>query len=99
MDDISTVAMGIALSRSSTGVVEAIRIGLGGVAATPVRAYQTEAVLLAQRWDESSLRKAAQVLKAEFKPIDDHRGSAAYRRAMLGNLLWKFYTETKEVTV
>lgn len=99
MDDISTVAMGIALRRTSTGVVEAIRIGLGGVAARPVRAYQTEAVLLGQRWDESSLRKAAQVLKAEFKPIDDHRGSAAYRTAMLGSLLWKFYTETQEVPV
>ncbi len=99
MDDISTVAMGIALRRTSNGVVGAIRIGLGGVAATPVRAYQTEAVLLGQRWDESSLRKAVQVLKAEFKPIDDHRGSAAYRTAMLGNLLWKFYTETQEVPV
>ncbi len=97
MDDISTVAMGIAMQRSSTGRVEAIRIGLGGVAATPVRAYQTEAALLGQPWEESSLRKAAQVLKAEFKPIDDHRGSAAYRTAMLGNLLWKFYTETPEV--
>lgn len=99
MDDISTVAMGIALSRSSTGVVEAIRIGLGGVAATPVRAYQTEALLTGQPWDEPSLRKAAQLIKAEFKPIDDHRGSAAYRTAMLGNLLWKFYDETQEVAV
>lgn len=39
------------------------------------------------------------MIKAEFKPIDDHRGSAAYRTAMLGNLLWKFYSETQEVPV
>lgn len=99
MDDISTVSMGIALRRKSTGVVEAIRIGLGGVAATPVRAYQAEAVLLGQSWDESSLRKAAQVIKEEFRPMDDHRGSAAYRTAMLGSLLWKFYAETQGVPV
>ncbi|MDW8426222.1 MAG: FAD binding domain-containing protein [Meiothermus sp.] len=97
MDDISTVAMGVALSRSRSGQVETIRIGLGGVAATPVRAYQTEAFLLGKPWDESSLRKAVQVIKAEFQPIDDHRGSAAYRTAMLGSLLWKFYSETQGV--
>lgn len=42
LDDISTVAAAFAL-RLEAGVVQHIRIGLGGVAATPVRAYQTEA--------------------------------------------------------
>ncbi|GEM82878.1 xanthine dehydrogenase small subunit [Meiothermus hypogaeus] len=98
LDDISTVAAAFAL-RLEEGRVAQLRIGLGGVAATPLRAYQTEAFLVGQPWGEPSIRKAAQVIKAEFKPIDDHRGSAAYRTAMLGNLLWKFYSETQEVTV
>ncbi|MDX2005873.1 MAG: FAD binding domain-containing protein [Meiothermus sp.] len=97
VDDISTVAMGVAMRRGRGGAVEAIRIGLGGVAATPVRAYKAEAALLGQPWDARAVGRAAEVIRAEFRPIDDHRGSAAYRTAMLGSLLEKFYAETSEV--
>ncbi|RIH75586.1 Carbon monoxide dehydrogenase medium chain [Meiothermus taiwanensis] len=98
LDDISTVAAAFAL-RLEAGVVQHIRIGLGGVAATPVRAYQTEAFLQGKPWDERTVRAAAEVIRGEFRPIDDHRGSAAYRTAMLGNLLQKFHAETAEVAV
>jgi len=98
MDDISTVAAAFAL-RLEAGLVQHIRIGLGGVAATPVRAYQTEAFLQGKPWDGRTVRAAAEVIRGEFRPIDDHRGSAAYRTAMLGNLLHKFYAETTEVWV
>lgn len=98
MDDISTVAAGFALELEGH-TVKAIRIGLGGVAATPVRAHKTEAALLGKPWDARTVRAAAEVARAEFKPIDDHRGSAAYRVEMLGRLLEKFYTETEGVRV
>lgn len=98
MDDISTVAVALAL-RLEEGAVRSIRIGLGGVAPTPVRAYQTEAFLQDKPWDERTVRAAAEIIRGEFKPIDDHRGSAAYRAAMLGNLLQKFHAETAEVGV
>jgi xanthine dehydrogenase small subunit len=98
MDDISTVAFGLALEREAE-VVKTIRIGLGGVAATPVRAYQTEASLIGKVWDERNIRLASEVIKSEFQPIDDHRGSSAYRLAMLGKLLEKAFVETSEVLV
>ncbi len=97
MDDISTVAVGIALEQNLDQTVRKIRIGLGGVAATPVRAYQAEASLEGKPWNLSNVQVAAQILREEFKPIDDHRGSAAYRVAMLGRLLEKFYHELEEV--
>jgi xanthine dehydrogenase small subunit len=96
MDDISTVAFGLALEREA-GVIKTVRIGLGGVAATPVRAYKTEAVLVGKPWDKRSVRLATEVVKTEFQPIDDHRGSSAYRLAMLGKLLEKAFIETSEV--
>ncbi|MCX7783649.1 MAG: FAD binding domain-containing protein [Meiothermus sp.] len=98
MDDISTVAAGFAL-RLDGNRVQSVRMGLGGVAATPVRAYQTETFLLGKPWDERTVRAASEILRGEFRPIDDHRGSAAYRTAMLDRLLWKFFTETQEVPV
>lgn len=100
MDDISTVAMGLALELEADPVglntVKSIRIGLGGVAATPVRAYKAEAALVGKSWDERNVRLASDVIKTEFQPIDDHRGSAAYRVAMLSRLLEKFFVETAE---
>lgn len=99
-DDISSVAVGIALDLDGE-VVRSVRIGLGGVAATPIRAYATEEALTGQPWMERTVREAARVLRGEGTPLDDHRASAAYRAAMLEQALLKFYFEKtgQEVTV
>ena len=92
-DDISSVAAGIALDVRD-GLVERARIGLGGVAATPVRALITEAALEGRPWDADTVRAAAAVMASEGTPIDDHRASAAYRSAMLGTALPRLYART-----
>jgi xanthine dehydrogenase small subunit len=92
-DDISSVAVGYAL-RLDGGVIGHARIGLGGVAATPLRASATEAALVGQPWNEATAAAAADVLAAEGTPIDDQRASAAYRAAMMGQSLLKFYYES-----
>lgn len=92
VDDISSVAVALALDLEH-GRVSRVRIGLGGVAATPVRARATEHALLGQRWDADTVERAAEVLAAEGAPIDDVRASAAYRRAMLGQALRRFHVE------
>jgi xanthine dehydrogenase small subunit len=89
-DDISSVAVGFALDVVD-GEVRKARIGLGGVAATPIRALATEAALEGRPWSADTIEAAAQVLAAEGTPIDDQRASAAYRSAMLGNSLRKLY--------
>ncbi|MGV9665519.1 xanthine dehydrogenase small subunit [Nocardia niigatensis] len=94
-DDISSVAVAFALDIED-GVVRTARIGLGGVAATPVRAYDTEAALEGRRWTESTVAEAAQVLRGEGTPLDDHRASARYRSAMLGESLRKLFAATAE---
>jgi xanthine dehydrogenase small subunit len=91
-DDISSVAVALALDVRD-GVVQRAGIGLGGVAATPIRATATEAALTGRPWDEETVRRAAAVLAGEGTPIDDHRSSAAYRRAMLGQSLHKLFAE------
>jgi xanthine dehydrogenase small subunit len=87
-DDISSVAVAFALDVEH-GTVTKARIGLGGVAATPIRATATEQVLEGGPWDAEAVEQAATVLQAEGTPIDDQRASAPYRRAMLGNALRK----------
>ena len=70
-------------------------IGVGGVAATPVRARQTEAALLGQPWNADTVMAAMATLRAEFQPISDMRASAAYRQTVLGNLLQRFWLESQ----
>jgi xanthine dehydrogenase small subunit len=91
-DDISSVAVGFAIDVRD-GVVAKARIGLGGVAATPVRALATEAALEGRPWAAEVVREAAQVMRAEGTPMDDHRASAAYRSATLGTALLKLHAE------
>jgi xanthine dehydrogenase small subunit len=58
--------------------VARIGIGAGGVAATPVRAVQTEAFLAGQPWTQATCARPSACC-AEFQPISDMRASAAYR--------------------
>jgi xanthine dehydrogenase small subunit len=89
-DDISSVAVGYALDIVD-GVVQRARIGLGGVAATPLRALATEQALEGRPWTEEVARRAAAVMAGEGTPMDDHRASASYRSAMLGQSLLRLY--------
>lgn len=92
-DDISSVAVAFSLSVDD-GTVTRAAIGLGGVAATPLRATATEQALVGCPWSEDTVRAAAEVLRAEGTPMDDHRASGRYRVAMLGRSLEKLYAET-----
>ncbi|SSC23208.1 Molybdopterin dehydrogenase, FAD-binding with CO dehydrogenase flavoprotein, C-terminal domain, partial [Klenkia terrae] len=91
-DDISSVAVAFGLDVVD-GVVAAARIGLGGVAATPIRALATEQALVGRPWPD--VAAAADVLGGEGTPLDDHRASAAYRAAMLRQSLLKFAAENE----
>jgi xanthine dehydrogenase small subunit len=95
-DDISSVAVGYSVEVVN-GVVGSARIGLGGVAATPLRARATEDALTGRPWTEKTVREAAAVLATEGTPMDDHRASASYRSAMLGQSLLRFYAQNLAV--
>ena len=95
-DDISAICLALSLRIEDEHVVSA-SIGVGGVAATPVRARQTEAVLTGQRWRPALVHDAMKTLRDEFQPISDMRASAAYRSEVLGNLLQRFWMEQQGV--
>ncbi len=94
-DDISSIAVAFSIELDD-GHVRKARIGLGGVAATPVRALDTEAALEGRPWTAGTVRAAAQVLQREGTPMDDHRASSPYRSAMLGQSLMKLHAENPQ---
>lgn len=89
-DDISSVSVAIAL-QVADGAVTSARIGLGGVAATPIRASATEDFLVGRPWTADTVAAAAAIMAGEGTPIDDMRASAPYRSAMLRQSLLKFH--------
>ena len=95
-DDISAVCLAVRLQLAD-GRVQSASVGVGGVAATPVRAWQTEAALTGQPWSADTARQAGAVLRGEFRPISDMRASAAYRSAVLGNLLERLWLDSQGV--
>jgi len=63
---------------------DGVRIVLGAVAPTPIRAKRAETALEGQILTEALAEKVGQIAAEEAKPISDVRSSAEYRRAMVG---------------
>jgi len=95
-DDISAVCLVLQmqLSQETPPRIEQVCIGAGGVAATPVRAHQTEAQLRDHAWTADTLAQAQTTLQNEFNPISDLRASGEYRRRVLGALLHRAWLES-----
>jgi len=83
---ISKVVMALAWQEGSKGWSD-VRVALGSVAPTPIRATATEAVLEGARPTPEVADRAAETLASELSPIDDVRSTADYRRAVSARAL------------
>ena len=92
--DISAICAAFALQLDDGKVTE-IRIAMGGMAAIPKRAALAEASLRGKTWDETAVSVAMQQLEQDFTPLSDMRASASYRTRAAGNLLYRFFLETR----
>jgi xanthine dehydrogenase small subunit len=85
---ISKVVLALAWRTSGDGQPWTdVRLALGSVAATTVRARSTEAVLEGVRPTRETADAAVTALTGELQPIDDVRSTADYRRAVAGRVL------------
>ncbi|GIK42598.1 MAG: dehydrogenase [Chloroflexota bacterium] len=72
------------LVSATNGAPDTIRIALGAVAPTPIRARQAEELVLGRgNLNPETIAEAARMAADEAKPIDDVRSSAWYRRRMV----------------
>ena len=81
--DIAAVGVGVRLSLDGGNIGEA-RICLGAVAATIIRATDAENALTSQTPSTELFAKAAELAQAASNPISDVRGSAEFRRHLVG---------------
>ena len=81
---VAKISVGVAMTFRE-GQPEWVRVALGGAASTVLRAVETEGALAAGGYD--ALQKAKEAIRAEVRPVDDHRSSREYRREMAAVLL------------
>ncbi len=81
-EDKALVGLAAALAVDD-GVCRSARLGLGGVARSPVALTQAERALEGAPLTTATIHDAAEVAAGEVEPIDDLQGTAEYRRAMV----------------
>jgi carbon-monoxide dehydrogenase medium subunit len=79
--ELATVGVAVTLT-----LEDEIRIVLGAVAPTPIRAKKAEVLLSGRKIDAALIERAAQSALEESRPISNVRANAAYRREMVGVL-------------
>ena len=94
-DDYATVAVAAIVTLDGDRCREA-RIALGSVGVTPLRGRAAEALLSGERISEGLVEAAGEAVKAEVDPLSDHRGSAAYKRAMAAVMVRRALTQAWE---
>jgi len=83
--DISAVCVGVQV-RLEDDLLKSVRIVLGAVGPTPMRAKGTEVLLEGAKWSMALTARAALKASEESMPITDVRASAEYRRNMVAAL-------------
>jgi xanthine dehydrogenase small subunit len=86
--DIASVNSALRLRLDPEGVVRDLTLAVGGVAPVPLVARETAATLRGRVLDAAAVREAGRALDAEIAPIDDVRGTAAYKRELARRLLF-----------
>ena len=82
-DDYATVSAAAVLTLDkSNKTIADVRIALGSVGVTPIRATAAEAVLRGQPLKTEAFAEAGEKAKEAVDPISDFRGSAGYKKDM-----------------
>jgi len=89
--DLPIVGVGV-LVTASNGTFQDVKIALGAVAPTPIRARRAESFLFGKPVNDQSIRKAAEEAMMESKPITDMRASREYRLGLVKELTYRAIT-------
>jgi carbon-monoxide dehydrogenase medium subunit len=80
--DYATASVAVFLELDADGRCRDLRIGIGAASSTPIRAKVVEDALRGERLAPGLVRAAAALIEPEIDPLDDARGSSAYKRSM-----------------
>jgi carbon-monoxide dehydrogenase medium subunit len=85
--DIAVVGAGVSVTLDKSGRCTAARVAIGAVAPTALLVQAAADALIGSMVDDEPLARAADLARAAARPIDDKRGTVAYRRHVAGVLV------------
>ena len=85
--DIAVAGAGVSLTLDAAGVCTAARVAIGAVAPTALLVPAAAEALVGTSLNEAATARAAEAASAAARPIDDKRGTASYRRRVVGVLV------------
>lgn len=85
--DIAVAGAAVALTLDQDGVCSAARVAIGAVAPTALLVPAAADALVGSRLDEASLAAAAAAASDAARPINDKRGTVAFRKSVVGVLV------------
>lgn len=90
--EIGIVNVCVAISIDGGGSCERLRIALGSVAPTPIRAKEAEKILEGKKISRDLVSQVIETTMGEVRPISDIRASAKYRRYIVGVLVGEAFS-------
>ena len=84
--DIAVAGAAVSVTLDGEGTCTAARVAIGAVATTSLLVPKAAAALVGTKIDETALQAAADAASKASKPITDRRGTADYRRHVVGVL-------------
>jgi carbon-monoxide dehydrogenase medium subunit len=94
--DIAIAGAAASVTLDASGTCTAARIAIGAVAPTALLVPAAAAALVGTRLDDEALGRAAEAARAIAQPIDDRRGTVAYRRQVVGVLVKRAASQAAE---
>jgi carbon-monoxide dehydrogenase medium subunit len=85
--DIAVAGAAVSVTLDAAGTCTAARVAIGAVAPTALLVPDAAKALIGSKLDDAALKRAAEAASAAAKPIDDKRGTAAYRKSVAGVLV------------
>ena len=95
-DAISVVSVAVMVEADEDGRCRSARIALGAVAPRPIRAHEAEDALRSRALGPDAIVEAASLAAGATRPIDDIRGSAAYRKHVTGVIVRRLLAQAWE---
>jgi len=96
-DAISVLSAAVMIELDDAGLCKQTGIALGAVAPKPFRAYEAEALLFGKVLEPELITEAARLAAEASRPIDDIRGTAAYRKRVVAVTVRRLLTKAVEV--
>ncbi len=84
--DIAVAAAAVSVTVDARGTCTAARVAIGAVAPTALVVSAAADALVGSTLDAAAIQRAGEAAAAAARPIDDRRGTSAYRRTVVGVL-------------